>query len=116
MWYKLTYTDKGIPEGYGGVASAWFIKIRPKYRNDEGILRHELVHVHQFWRTFGLHALLGWWDSYRLKCELEAYREQLRWPPATANPEHYRQVYAGFIATKYGLDITQEEALKLIQF
>ena len=112
-----------MPEGTGGYAKAWFIRIRPKYRDndDTGILVHEETHVWQFW-TGGLiiHMLRYTWSkSYRLKCEVEAYKEQLKWYPANTELERYRDMYAGFISDPdpvkgYGLTITKEEALRLL--
>jgi hypothetical protein len=114
MLYSLKYTDS-IPDGFGGVAIAWFIRIRPKYKDDVGLLEHEKVHVAQFWRTFGFHGLLyTLFKSYRLKSEVEAYREQLCWPPALTDRAHCIGHYSEFIAEKYGLNITAGEALKLL--
>ncbi len=112
--YTLKITDD-MTERFGGQTTAWFIKIRPAYKDDIGLLEHEKTHVKQFWRTLGLHVFLyGHLDSYTLKCEVEAYREQLCWPPATSHIVQSRQHYAEFLASKYGLDITKEEALKLL--
>ena len=108
MIYSLTYTDS-LPEGVGGQAKAWFIKIRPEYKDDKGILAHELVHVHQFW-TKGLlvHMLRYTWSKdYRLQCEIEAYKVQL-----TYNPENL-DFFAFRITQMYNLGVT-EEAVKLL--
>lgn len=113
MIYSLKYTDD-LPEGFAGWASRWYIKIRPMYRDDEGLLEHEKTHVWQFWRTLGLHVILREFGWYRLRIEVEAYKVQLKYPPANLNVEHYRGQYAGFIATKYDLKVTVEEATKLL--
>jgi hypothetical protein len=114
MYYSLKYTND-VKEGSAGQANLWFIKIRPEYKGDIGLLAHEVVHTEQFWKTLGFHGLLYWLSkSYKLKCEVEAYREQLKWPPATEDRPHYAQHYAEFIAQKYGLSIPVEEALKLL--
>jgi hypothetical protein len=47
MLCSLTYTDS-LPEGVGGQAWMWFIKILPKYKDDKGIHAHEVEHVRQF--------------------------------------------------------------------
>jgi len=113
MIYSLKYTDS-IPDWQGGYARAWFIRIRPKYRDDIGILEHEKIHVKQFWRTFGLYGLLYLCiKKYRLWSELKAYREQLKYPPANGSDE-YRRDYARAIATNYGLDVSEEEAYRLL--
>lgn len=46
--------------------------------------------------------------GYRLDCEVEAYKEQLR-----RDPQHL-DLYAYFIATKYDLKISQGEAITLL--
>ena len=112
MIYSLKYTDENMKEGQGGYAKFWFIRIRPKYKDDKGILAHELEHVKQFWRRgiyfHSLRYLLS--KDYRLDCEVEAYKEQLKYAPATTDPDTYRKMYAGFIAKGYNLKITTEEA------
>jgi len=113
MIYSLRYTDD-MAANTGGYAKAWFIRIRPKYKDDKGILYHELCHVKQFWKLGIFHlGLYTWNQAYRLKCEVEAYKEQLKFPPAIYNYEYYRDMYAGFICDNYGLDISKGEVLKL---
>ena len=103
--YIVFYTDRLIPQQFAGCARGPVIFIRPKYKNDKGLLEHEKVHVRQFWRTLGLHGpIYKFSKSYRLKCELEAYSVQLRYSPNSAD------AFAKFIAEKYDLDITQAEA------
>jgi hypothetical protein len=112
MIYSIKYTDD-IPENFAGYARAWFIRIRPQYKDDRGLLEHEKVHVSQFWRSFGIH---GFWyllsKSYRLDCEVEAYKKQLKY---AENREESRGWFANRISTKYDLDITEEDACKLLE-
>ncbi len=110
-YYSLEYTDD-MPEGYGGFTENWRLKIRPKYQDDQGILEHEKTHVRQLFRTIGFHNWLIGWKWYLLRCEVEAYKNQLACPPAN-NQESYRVQYAAFISTKYGLNISVEDARKL---
>ena len=115
MLYKLTYTDD-MKSWQGGCARFWFIKIRPKYKNDFGLFRHELYHVRQFWASpITHHFRYRFSKEYRLQCEVEAYSEQLRWPPARDDTEWYRRCYAKSISTRYGLDITLEAAIELLE-
>lgn len=108
------YTDRFIPANSAGCARGPVIFIRPKYRDDIGLLRHEECHVRQWWHTLGLHSILYLVSkAYRLKAEVEAYREQLKHPPANGS-EEYRDKYAGFVSTGYGLDITKEQALEML--
>jgi hypothetical protein len=115
MYYKINYADKGVPEKFGAVTRAWFITIRPKYMKDIGLEQHELCHVRSFWQTLGLHCILYKVSkTYRLCMEVKAYKEQLCWPPAITDIIRHKQIYAGFIATKYDLEIREEEAVKLL--
>jgi len=114
MLYSLKYTDD-MPENTGGYAKAWFVRIRPKYKDDKGIHNHELCHVAQFWKLGIFHMVIYTWNkSYRLNCEVEAYREQLKHEPASLDPERYRDMYAGFIADDYGLDVSKGDVLKIL--
>ena len=58
------------------------IVIQPKYKEDNGILQHELTHVKQWYRG-GLFISSWRYDEsrkYRLQCEVEAYKNQMRYP------------------------------------
>jgi hypothetical protein len=111
MIYSLKYSDD-MPANTGGYAKAWFIRIRPKYKDDFGILQHELIHVAYWWK-YGIigRLLYKFSKKWRLNEELDAYREQLKY---ALNQEYYRDMYAGFIADNYNLDITKSEVLKII--
>lgn len=116
MYYSVKYTD-AVKKGSAGQAITCFITIRPEYKDDVGLLKHEIVHTTQFWRTFGFHALMYLlFKKYRLASEVEAYKEQLNWPPATNGiKEDYAKIYAGFISEKYSLDISLEDAIMSFQ-
>ena len=78
----IFYTNRFVPEGSAGCARGPVILIRPEYRYDKGLLAHEQVHTYQWWRTLGLHSFLYLFSKrYRLKAEVEAYREQLKYRP-----------------------------------
>jgi len=47
---SITVYTENLPDDVGGYANAFFVRIREKYRNDDGIHRHEYEHVAQFWR------------------------------------------------------------------
>ena len=106
------YTDRFIKKGSAGCARGPLIFIRPKYRDDRGLLEHEKVHVHQFWtRGLIVHSLRYLFSkAYKLNAEVEAYREQAQWYPDDRLPK-----FASIIATKYGLKITEESALTLLR-
>lgn len=76
------------------------------------LLEHEKVHVHQFWRTLGLNGLFYLFSKKkRLEYEVEAYKKQLMFEK---NPESAKKLFAFWIASNYNLDITKEEAAKLL--
>lgn len=142
----VQYTDN-VPSGFGGVTYGPWVRILPKYREDAGLLQHELEHVKQFW--ISLLAAAPWLytlfaaeqsDLLRgyavavglivvslfamrkgliLQAEVAAYRVQLKVSVESKNlsltqAETRAKLFAGFIATKYRLDITPDAALKLI--
>jgi hypothetical protein len=108
--YLLYYTD-ALPEGTAGAAKGFVIRIRPGYKDDMGILYHEMEHVDQFWLG-GLIIHMRRYtgdEEYRLSCEVNAYRIQLIHPPANG-ADKYRLIYAGRISRDYGLSITEAAA------
>lgn len=110
MPYKVIYTNRFIPAIYAGRTIGPIILIRPSHKDDKGLLEHEKVHVRQFWRTLGLFGIPYFLSKkYRLKYELEAYKEQLKYYTTDK-----KQLFAQHLANKYDLNITQEEALKLL--
>lgn len=93
------YTDS-VRDGFGGMAFGPYVKIRPKYINDRGLLEHELVHVKQWYRTLGTHGIWYWFSkSYKMKSELEAYATQAKY--YTSDSINWM---TDVIMSKYGLD------------
>lgn len=111
MRYPLTFYVQQLSPDVGGCANGPIIRILEKYRNDAGIYQHELVHVKQWFITFGIHNLLYMlFDWYRLVSEVEAYREQ-----AKHYPDDRRKLFASYIAKYYNLNILPEEAEQLLR-
>ena len=116
--YLLVYTDR-LPQNSNGCANGPIIRIRPAYKGDEGLKQHEICHVHQWWRTLGLHSLLYLVSKrYRLRAEVEAYRKQLEYPHSTYSQDQLRELYAGWLSAAgwvEGYDLqdicTKEQAL-----
>jgi len=107
----IFYTDKFVPEGFAGCTRGPFIFIRPEYKHDKGLLEHEKVHRWQWLTTLGLHSLLYLFvPGYRLDSELDAYRVQAAYYPDDRLP-----LFAHYIATKYGLDVSEEDALEMLR-
>ena len=108
------YTTRFL-DGHKGMVKVFlipFIFIHPDAKGDEGLLAHEQTHVRQAWRNifppiFALRYQLD--KGYRLRCEVEAFRVQLKHSPGS------ERHFAKYIAEKYDLDITQAEALELLK-
>jgi hypothetical protein len=129
----MTFYSDFVPKGHGAWALGPLVFIRPKYKDDKGILAHEELHVQQ-WAAccllflipfsavgyatgihFELASLFMFWaiyliPSFRLRVEVAAYREQAKYYPDDRMP-----LFAGFIATRYGLKVTEAKALKLLK-
>ena len=115
----VIYSDSLVPKGFAGIALGPVIVIRPAYRDDQGLLAHEQVHVEQWKRARFTHFWRYWRDlDYRLRCEVEAYRVQIK-VTMVQHPNHNRAEliwkFSWFIARKYGLDITHERAYELLE-
>lgn len=109
----IIYINAFIPDEFAGITIGPISFIRPQYKDDSGLKAHEIVHQKQFWRTLGFGVPLWYLLSkkYRLKCELEAYKVQMQDPirPISAIKA------ADLLSSRYRLNITFEEALKLLE-
>lgn len=106
--YFISYVDN-LKDGFAGITNGPFIKIKKAYRHDLGLHAHEITHVKQWYRTFGLHSFLyKVSDTYRLKAEIEAYRSQLDYCIG-----NYDWVYLRLL-NNYDLDVSMEELKELI--
>jgi hypothetical protein len=100
------YTNWMIPARFAATTYGPFIFIRPTKKDDFGLLMHERVHVDQFWRTCGLFGIAYFFSKKKkLQYEAEAYREQLK-----HYPDDRTEIFAWILATKYGLNISVDEA------
>ncbi|MDF3837322.1 hypothetical protein P3W85_30900 [Cupriavidus basilensis] len=97
-----------IPRRFDGFAPGPLILLRPGASH--ALIEHEKVHVRQFWRsggTMGILYLLS--PRWRLRFELEAYREQLRHcEPGAAHQ------FARMLSRHYRLNISEEQAYRLL--
>jgi len=96
------YTNRFIPKRFAGYTVGFVILIRPTYRDDLGLLEHEMFHVYQFISP-------RWWFKSKLEWEVAAYKEQLKW-----YSDDRSHLFAGFISTKYGFNISEDDAYKLL--
>ncbi|MBP0622136.1 hypothetical protein [Cupriavidus consociatus] len=97
-----------IPRGFDGFTPGPLILLRPGA--SEALIEHEKVHVRQFWRSWGLMGVLYLASRrWRLRYEVEAYREQLRY----SDPES-AHAFARVLAQKYRLKVSEAEAYRLL--
>ena len=104
-----------LPKQFGALTCVFFVLIRPKFRDDEGLIQHELTHVKQNLRTFFYSALRQYWDKqHRLNRESEAYAVQLKHSPDFVwgegrNIDFYKDLYIDFMYNKYNLGMTKKK-------
>lgn len=85
------------------------ILMNPAYKGDKGLMEHELVHVKQCREGGLMHGLrMRFSKAYRFKCEVEAYKAQLKWSGTIGRFAHY-------LATRYNLDVTYDQAFKALR-
>lgn len=122
-----------LPSGTGGCANGPLVRILTKYQHDEGILKHELEHVKQYWSLnlavtailfalsvffnfdpyyaiagMSVHSLLYLLvKPYRYWSELKAYAVQLQYSEYL---DKDIELFGGFIADCYNLNVSKEEA------
>lgn len=102
----VIYTEKFVSIGaatyvFGPIC---FIFIKPKFKDDVGLLNHEMVHVKQHWRTSWFHHF-KYKDSakYRFESEAEAYAIQYDSYP---DKKHF-DIFVELMLEKYGLPFSQ---------
>ena len=71
-----------MPERFAGYHIVDIVLIRPDYKDDEGLIQHELTHVKQNLRTLFWSGIKQYWDkNHKLNRECEAYAIQLQYVP-----------------------------------
>lgn len=105
----IFYNDFFVPSRFAAITVGFVILIRPKYKDDVGLLEHEKTHVRQFFRHFMFLYSFRYTfiKSWRLKYEAEAYQEQLKWSKDKAKDF---QLFASFLVEKYRLNISHDQA------
>jgi len=110
MKYPFVFYVKNLPGKKHGKVNGPIIRILKTRKWDKPLLKHELVHVKQFFRTLGIHGILyNISKKYRYKCELEAYRKQLDCYQNDAVIHNREILFAGFIVENYKLHKTYAE-------
>ena len=135
QYYFIKVTDN-IDNGFGGTAQGPLIKILPKYKDDDGLLEHEKVHVHQWYAVLALGLLISTlltllvspslWPlygfslflhqslyklirPYRRWSEVQAYRKQIAVGGYTSN-----DFAVTILVEKYDLNLSADEAKALL--
>lgn len=114
-WYSLRITSD-LPALVGARVTypcgLWpVVSVKPEYKDDKSIMAHEVDgHVHQFWTGGMIIHAIRYTKSreYRKRCEVEAYKLQLKLRPDCLD------WFAERLAIAYDLGITKDEALKLL--
>lgn len=107
------YTDKFIGDKFAGKAFGNIVFIRPSQKDNIPLLQHELVHVKQFYRTFGLHGVFYKLSKkYRLKSEIEAYRVTIKYRGYTNQKQS--EWIVDTLLNNYGLRLSQDEIKSLL--
>lgn len=94
----------------GFTLSPSLMLVHPRAKNDAGLIEHERAHQRQMRGDGWLRFVLRYACSRRWRClyEVEAYRTSIA---SGMRPE----VAARLLATKYRLNITDAQALDLLQ-
>lgn len=103
----VIFISNWMPKRFSGYHVGTLVLIRPDYKDDEGLIQHELIHVKQNIRTLGWSGIKQIWNkNHKLNRECEAYAEQLKYVPAN----QYKTVstrFVNFMYTKYNLGMSK---------
>jgi hypothetical protein len=106
----MIFYVNSLPNGHAGMTNGPVIRILKSHKDDRGLREHEREHVKQWLFSLGLHSFLYLFSKrYRLWSEVQCYRAQLKHSPGR------EELFASFIAERYKLKITQQEALELLK-
>lgn len=107
----VLYSRRLVGQGFAGRSFGVAIAIHPDYRDDTGLLAHELEHCRQFYRSLGVSAVLyALSKRQRYRQELACYRIQLAHQPRLQR-RYYAGLYAQFIVDKYRLRVDYDTVL-----
>lgn len=112
----LFVTSFGVSANAGAATIGPFVFIRPSKtfptipkNRAEGLREHELVHVRQFYKTCGFNGVRYLFSKkWRLKYEIEAYREQLKYVPESL------ETFVSYLIVRYRLNVTDDEVRALL--
>ena len=96
-----------MPERFAGYHIVDIVLIRPDYKDDEGLIQHELTHVKQNLRTLFWSGIKQYWDkNHKLNRECEAYAIQLQYVP-DEDYEVMKTRFVNYMYTKYNLGMSK---------
>ena len=113
---KLEYVPDDDPDMGWAAGKSWgpVIKIKESFKDDKGLLEHEIVHSKQFYRTCGLWSIFyRFSSSWRYDSEVEAYAVQITHAPEK-DVERLLDLFATFVVERYDLVVEHSEAKKAI--
>jgi len=122
---------------------AFFVVIRPRYRDDRGLHEHQLEHVAQWYAVLaamlllalianfqsqagvaagfslasvGMHGLLyRRWRKFRLLSEAQAFTRQMRFPDRHGKRLSAAEAATRLCSPRYGLGLSLSEAAEKIR-
>ena len=96
-----------MPARFAGYHIVDIVLIRPEYKDDEGLIQHELTHVKQNLRTFLWSGIKQMWNKqHRLDRECEAYAVQLHYVP-TNQYKVMKTRFVNYMYSKYNLGMSK---------
>ena len=96
-----------MPERFAGYHIVDIVLIRPDYKDDEGLIQHELTHVKQNLRTFMWSGIKQYWNkNHKLNRECEAYAVQLTYVP-DEDYDVMKTRFVNYMYTKYNLGMSK---------
>ena len=106
--------DKFVPKRFGALTIGIFIFLKKKHENNEALIQHELEHVKQFYKTFGMNTICYLVNKKkRIEYEASAYAVQLFYTSKKYFQEKL-ELFSNYLATKYNTDITPARARRKI--
>ena len=97
-----------MPERFAGYHIVDIVLIRPQYKDDQGLIQHELTHVKQNLRTLFWSGIKQYWDkNHKLNRECEAYAVQLQYVP-DKDYEVMKTRFVNYMYTKYDLGMSKK--------
>lgn len=113
----LVFFIKDNPDKFAGRSYGPVILIQKKYKDDRGLIKHELNHSKQWYVTLSLYS---WFYKFNTKVrylsEVNCYRVQLEAYTDISAKEKIRlkNLFASFISTRYNIPVSITEAKKAL--